>query len=204
MRSKAAIVRGHPPGPSDVRVVREGMRVAELGPPQKSRKLNQRGRTLKITTAMLVQGSCGIARPFGDPKKLHTYLAAGDETKLRRRLEADVKSLFALYQYGRLHGAVRLKWGFLDERIMAPWVHMNEPQLYTLKEEAPIRGVPLEVVAGSAPGWADPWARAQPAIVMQDPRGFGTVLVNRDGFGFLIDQEDVQLARISGDAEDGS
>jgi hypothetical protein len=79
---------------------------------------------------------------------------------------------------------------------------MNEPQLYTLKEEASERGVPLEVVVGSAPGWADPWARAQPAIVMKDPRGFGTVLVNRDGF--LIDQEEVQLARISGDQEHSS
>lgn len=95
-------------------------RLAELGPPQKTKKLNQRGRTLKITTALLVQGSCGIGKPFGDEKKLAEHLAKGDETKVRRRREADVKSLCALYEYGRLHGAVRLRWGFLDERIPAP------------------------------------------------------------------------------------
>jgi hypothetical protein len=45
---------------------------------------------------------------------------------LHRRLEADAKALLALYQYGRLHGAVRLRWGFLDEMIPAPWVHRDE------------------------------------------------------------------------------
>lgn len=45
----------------------ESRRLAELGPPQKTMKLNKRGRTLKITTTVLVQGSCGIGKPFGDP-----------------------------------------------------------------------------------------------------------------------------------------
>ena len=41
-------------------------RLAELGPPQKTKQLNKRGRTLRITTTLLIQGSCGISRPFGD------------------------------------------------------------------------------------------------------------------------------------------
>lgn len=36
-------------------------RPGELGPPQKTRQLNRRGRTLTITTSLLVQGSCGIS-----------------------------------------------------------------------------------------------------------------------------------------------
>lgn len=48
----------------------EQRRVVDLGPPQKTRRLNKRGRTLKLTAAMLVQGSCGIARPLGEPKRL--------------------------------------------------------------------------------------------------------------------------------------
>ena len=55
---------------------------------------------------------------------------------LRRRLEADAKALFALYQYGSLHGAVRLRWGFLDEMIPAPWVHRDERTLYDLVKRA--------------------------------------------------------------------
>ena len=41
-------------------------RLGELGP-QKSLRLDRGGRTLQITTAMLIQGSCGIGRPLGDP-----------------------------------------------------------------------------------------------------------------------------------------
>ena len=42
-------------------------RLGELGPPQRTMQLDQRGRSLKTTTSLLVQGSCGIHRPFGDP-----------------------------------------------------------------------------------------------------------------------------------------
>jgi len=111
-------------------------RLAELGPPQKTRRLNKRGRTLKITTKLLVQGSCGISRPFGDKKVMRGYLREGRHTRLRRRLEADAKSLHALYEYGRLHGGVRLRWGFLDEMIPAPWVHRDEEWLYGLMKRA--------------------------------------------------------------------
>jgi len=131
-------------------------RLAELGPPQKSKQLNKRGRTLKITTAMLILGSCGIDRPFGGEEKMLEYLREDRAARFRRRLEADTKSLFALYEYGRLHGAVRLRWGFLDEMIPAPWVHRDERGLYDLMREAQERDQALEVVAGTAPGWVEP------------------------------------------------
>jgi hypothetical protein len=169
-------------------------RLAELGPPQKTKKLNQRGRTLKITTALLVQGSCGIGKPFGDEKKLAEYLTKGEVTKLRQRLEADVKSLYALYEYGRLHGAVRLRWGFLDERIPAPWVHRDEPRLYDLERSAFAMNVPLEVVVGNAPGWGEPWSRVRLAYVEQDDSGWRTWLTDEDGLP--IDEAEVQRARL--------
>jgi hypothetical protein len=171
-----------------------GMRLAELGPPQRTRTLNKRGRTLRITTALLVQGSCGIGRPFGDPKKLRDYLANGDRTKLRGRLEADVKSLYALYEYGRLHRTVRLRWGFLDEPIPAPWAYHDERSLYDLMEEALERGEALEVVVGNAPGWSDPWSRAQRVRVEREQSGWGSLLVDEDGY--VIDEADVQRARL--------
>ncbi len=170
-------------------------RLAELGPPQKTKKLNQRGRMLKITTAMLVQGSCGIGKPFGEKEKLAGYLATGQFKKLRRRLEADVKSLGALYEYGRLHGAVRLRWGFIDECIPAPWVDRAEPVLYDLMASAHEMGLPLEVVVGSAPGWSEPWSRLRRAYVEQDDERWRRMwLVDEDGV--RIDEADVQRARI--------
>jgi hypothetical protein len=169
-------------------------RLADLGPPQKRKQLNQRGRTLKITTELLIQGSCGISRPLGTAEKLRSYLRDGDDTRLRRRLEADAKSLYAFYQYGRLHGSVCLRWGFLDERIPAPWVHRDEPTLYVLKQQALELGIPLDIVAGSAPGWSDPWSRARRCTVHEDTNGWWTHIVSDDGY--VIDDAEVQLARI--------
>ena len=170
--------------------------LAELGPPQKTKRIGRRGRTLAITTKLLVQGSCGISRPFADEAVLTRYLRAGEETKLRRRLEADAKSLFAFYQYGRLHGAVRLRWGFDEEMLPAPWVHRDEPVLYHLIRSAAKTGTPLEVVAGSAPGWEDPWSRAQRVFVGEREPGYRAWL--DDEQGFAIDSFDVQLARLAG------
>jgi len=169
-------------------------RLADLGPPQKTRQLNRRGRTLKITTSLLVQSSCRISRPFAAEEILRQYLRDGDYAKFRRRIEADAKSLFALYQYGCLHGTVRLRWGFLDERLPAPWVHSDEPVLYTLMRRAHDLGSPLEIVAGSAPGWTDPWSRAQRVFIQQGEAGWPLWLV--DEGGYAINKHDVQLARL--------
>lgn len=169
-------------------------RLAELGPPQKTLQLNRRGRTLKITTELLVQGSCGISRPFGDTRTMREYLRSRVEGRFRRRLEADVKSLAALYQYGRVHGCVRLRWGFLDEMLPAPWVHRDEFTLHHLLKEAHTRGVALEVVVGSAPGWADPWSRVQRATVALDAWNWPSRLL--DDRGYEIRRAEVQLARL--------
>jgi len=169
-------------------------RLAELGPPQKTMTLNRRGRTLKMTNELLLQGSCGISRAFGDPEKLRAYLRSGRHTQLRRRLEADAKSLFALYQYGRLHGVVRLRWGFLDEAIPVPWVHRDETTLHGLKSQALEMGVPVEVVAGTAPGWSEPWSRSRRCFVRKEPGGYYLWLI--DEAGYAIDDVEVQLARV--------
>jgi hypothetical protein len=169
-------------------------RLAELGPPQKSKGLNRRGRTLKITTPLLVWGSCGIGRPFGDVKRLRAHRTAGETTKLRRRLEADAKALAAYYAYGRLHHWVRLRWGFLDERIGVPWVQRDETSLYDLKREAQASGRSLEIVAGSAPGWENPWARARLCRVVPEGKYDLALLDDED---FRVDDADVKLARLA-------
>jgi len=167
-------------------------RLAELGPPQKSLRLNRSGRTLQITPALLVQGSCGISQPFGDESKLAAYVATGDLGKLQRRLESDAKSLYALYQYGRLHGGVRLRWGFLNQMFPAPWSPRDEPKLHDLLEAAADADVPVEVVVGSVPGWSDPWSRVRRVAVVRE--GWNLLLIDVDGS--LIDSEHVQLARL--------
>ena len=177
----------------------ESLHLADLGPPQKTMRLNRRGRTLKITTAMLIQGSCAVSRPFGDRAVMKRYLAEGRTGRLERRLESDAKSVFALYQYGRLHGSVRLRWGFLDEMLRVPWVHMEEPKFRNLARQALEADAVLDVVVGQAPGWADPWSRVRRCRVDSRPGGWRTDLMGDDGF--YIDEWDVQLARLPARAQ---
>ena len=171
----------------------EDRRLAELGPPQKTVTLDSRGRVLKITTEMLIRGSCRIGKPLGDPKALDRYLRDGETGRLRRRLEADAKALFALYSYGMLHHGVRLGWGFLDMMLRVPWVHPDEPNLQGIMREAFEEGRDLEVVVGAAPGWGDPWARGRRCVVLEDERGWGFLLVDEEGRGVL--EEEVQMVR---------
>lgn len=60
----------------ELRIDPDQRRLAELGPPQKTRQLNRRGRTLTVTTALLVQGSCGISHPFGAERTMRESFAA--------------------------------------------------------------------------------------------------------------------------------
>ncbi len=134
--------------------------LVDLRPPQKTRQLNRAGRKLTITPELLISGSTGISRPLGDPAKIAAYLADDQQTKLRRRLESDVKSLYAFYNYGLLHRLVRLRWGFLDESLGVDWAHPGDPSLYGILEECRDSGRLVDIVSGSAPGWNDPWSRA--------------------------------------------
>ena len=90
-----------------------------------------------------------------------------------------------------------VRWGFLDEMLPAPWVHRDEPTLHHLMKQAYTRGVPLELVVGSAPGWADPWSRVRRAHVTTDAWGWPSILV--DEANYEIPRADVQLARLPDD-----
>lgn len=172
----------------------EARRLAELGPPQKTMSFDRGRFTLKLDVEMLVTGSCGIRRPFGDPEKLAEQLSQGRDAQLRRRLVANVEALLALYEYGRLHGMARIRRGGIDERVPVPWGNSDEPRLYERMKTAADAGVPIEVVVGDAPDFADPWARAQLAYVLLDDFGLPGLLL--DERGQPIDEADVQLARV--------
>lgn len=177
-----------------------GRRLHELGPPQKTTLLNDRGKKLKITLPLLITGSCRISRPLGDPEALRGYLRRGQSTRLRRRLEADAKSLHALYSYGRLHGAVRLTWGYLDRWLPVPWVHADEPRLYHLKERARRENLQVAAVIGSAPAWKEPWRRVRLFRVVRQPGDTWDSLVGADGRA--VDDAEVQAARLVGSREE--
>lgn len=135
-------------------------RLVDLAATQKSMTINRRGRTLRLTSEMLIRSTTGISKPLGDSRHLKGYLARGELGKLARRLESDAKALLPFYQYGVLHGAVRVRWGFLDESIPVGWSAEGDSRAYEILHEAKEARRPVDIVSRWAPAWSDPWSRA--------------------------------------------
>jgi len=170
-------------------------RLEELRPQERTWKLNRAGRRLPITFELVSSSTTGIARPLGTEEKLSDYVAQGAFTKLRRRLESDVKALYAFRQYAVLHGYVRLHWGFLDEFLSLDWAYARpEPLLGELKAAMESRQR-VEVVLGSAPAWGDPWSRARSCRVLQILSGQAALAFEDKAYAEAIPFEDIQAMR---------
>jgi DNA-binding transcriptional regulator YdaS (Cro superfamily) len=168
-------------------------RLVDLKPPKKTRRLNRQGRTLSITPELLIAGTTGISRPLAATARLLEYLDSGATGKLRRRIESDAKSLLAFYNYGVLHNGVRLRWGFLDEMLPVDWSVPGDPSLYALIKDCQTSGAPVDIVCGSAPGWTDPWSRAQRvSVVSFEP---WSVMVESDGLRWVVPRYEIQAIR---------
>lgn len=151
-------------------VAPDGFGLADIDRPQKTRQLNQRGRRLRLTNEMLISGTLGRSRPLGEEDRYRAYLEKGHLGRLRRRLVADAKSLWAYYRFGVLHRGVRLRWGFVDELLPVEWALPGDPGLQCLAREAFERGERLQVVAGGPPAWPDPWERSTYVDVVRQGR----------------------------------
>jgi hypothetical protein len=72
-----------------------------------------------------------------------------------------VTALRALYEYARLHGYVRVRSGFLDERVPFEWPLPRESDfLYSILRTAERERRLVEIVLGSSPHWKDAWGSA--------------------------------------------
>jgi hypothetical protein len=94
-------------------------RLAELGPPQRTKQVDQRGRT-RLRPRCLLKALAASVVPLATIGPCANTCVGELRRSCVAGFDADAKSLYALYQYGRLHGAVRLRWGFLDEMLPAP------------------------------------------------------------------------------------
>ena len=75
----------------------------------------------------------------------------------------------------------------------------GEPHLHEILERARAAGAPVDLVVGSAPGWADPWSRARrDAILKVEP---WQVMVKLDGDVWRLDRRDIQAVRVVGEAD---
>ena len=170
-------------------------RLHELRPPQKTIQMGRRGRVVDVTMERLLQGSCGIRRSWGRTAPAQKLLDAGKIDRLLDRLTAEVLDLGDLYRYGRIHGAVRIRWRGMDQLLRVRWVALFEEwRIRTWMLRAAKAGQPVEVVAGAAPDRDDPWAESVWCTVY-DPPGYLAVLVTADRQ--IVETDGVQRLRMA-------
>lgn len=170
-------------------------RLHDLSPPQKQIKMSPNGRTVRITPAMVVKGSCGLQKPFTDPDKLDRHIARADHKALRRALESDARSWHALYEYGRLHHWVRLVVDRFEVKLPVAWARHDEPWLNDLKQAALEGEIPLEIVCEGPGPWEDPWADALTVTVEAGDNPWDSQLLEANGYP--IDEVYVLRARLA-------
>ena len=168
-------------------------RLADLQPPRKTRRLNRQGRVLTITPELLITSTTGIRRPLGDSAKTAAFVAAGHVGKLRRRIESDVKALFAYYQYGVFHGRVRLRWGFVNEALPVDWTVPGDVDLHDMLKKCCTAGTRVDLVCGSAPGWDDPWLQARRVKIVSLNAYY--LDVESEGRCWSVTRDDIQAIR---------
>ena len=98
-----------------------------------------------------------------------------------------------VYNYGVLHGHVRLRWGFLDEGLPVDWALPGDMHLYGVLDACRAAGRRVDLVWGSAPGWADPWSRARRREVIAVDGG--CVVVESEGQQWSLSRDEIQAVR---------
>jgi len=135
-----------------------GREFVDLSPPAKSRRPERSTRVLKITQDRVLRSTLGKAGKLSDPKKLAAHVRAGHLGDALRRLEADLKVLYALHDYAQGHGFVRLRWRSIDEVLDLPGKANGRTRpLEALLKHARYREQVLDVVLYAPLSWEDPW-----------------------------------------------
>lgn len=175
-------------------------RLGELRPTSKRIRVSgSRRRSVAVTPELALRGSCGLRKSLASASTLKRSAARRDPASLRAHLIEDAKLLFALYAYGRLHHHVHLAAGRELESVPAPWVHCDEPSLWSLMRKAVQMQQPLEVVVGQFPDWDTPDARAELAWPIRRPGEFAMRL--HDSHDDEIPEYQVQTAKLADPAK---
>ena len=143
--------------------------LAELRPTQRTfRPADQ--QSVAISLPAVVQATTGRSRVLGDPGVWQPLFAARSTTGLAARLEEEAQALFALYQYGALHGGVRVRKRPSERLLPVAWSLGGDPDFASLVSASIRHWVPVEIVVGPPAGLDDPWPAAITVTIVERDR----------------------------------
>ena len=171
--------------------------LAELRPTQRTFRPSDQ-RPVAVDLSAIVHATTGTIGVPADAAAWRRLLAGRSASRLANRLEAEAQALFALYQFGALHGGVRVRRRPGERLLPVSWSLRGDPDFEAFVKASIRRWIPVNIVMGPATGLTDPWSCASTVTVVErDLR----MLFVRDGEDVrAIDPADVYAIRLSGAA----
>jgi hypothetical protein len=129
---------------------------AELRPVQRTFRPAERS-PVPVTLPAVVQATTGVARVPADAATWGRLLDPKRLQDVAGRLAAEARALCLLYEYGALHGGVRVRSRPGDRLLPVAWGLRGDPDMHSVLDAAMRARVPVDLVIGAPPDSADPW-----------------------------------------------
>jgi hypothetical protein len=167
--------------------------LAELRPTQRTFRPSDQG-AVAVSLSAIVQATTGKARVPADAKAWKPILTARSTTRLAARLEDEAEALFALYDYGALHGGVRIRRRPGDRLLPVSWSLAGDPDFESFVSASIKHWLPVQIVVGPSTEPADPWPAAATVTIIERDRD---VFFVREGDDVrTIDPSDIRAIRL--------
>ena len=167
--------------------------LAELRPTQRTLRPSERG-AVAVSLPAMVQATTGRRRVPADASAWTPLVAARSTTNLAARLEEEAQALFALYEYGALHGGVRVRRRPGDRLLPVAWSLRGDADFEAFVSASTRHWLPVEIVVGPSTVLADPWSAAATVTIVERDRD---VLFVREGDEVrAIDPADIRAIRL--------
>jgi hypothetical protein len=144
--------------------------LAELRPVQKTFRPGEGATCVIVTLPAVVQATTGVAHVPADTAARGHAPDAKRPPDLSARVAHEARTLCQFYDYGALHGGVRVSRRPDDWLLPVAWAMRGDPDLHSVLDAAVRAFAKIDVVIGAPPEMADPWKEATRAKVA-DLRG---------------------------------
>jgi hypothetical protein len=133
--------------------------LAELRPVQRTFRPADRSK-VPVTLPAVVQATTGVERVPADAATWGRLLDPKRPHDVAERLAAEARVLCLLYQYGALHGGVRVRARPGDRLVPVEWGLRGDPDMYTVLDAAMRASAHVDLVMGAHPESGEPWTHA--------------------------------------------
>lgn len=127
-------------------------------------------KAIPITMRAIVQATTGRRGIPAEADRWEKLVSSSSTARLESGLAAEARALLEFYEYGALHGAVRVRTRPGDDRLPVAWSLPGDPHFHAIIDAAARAWTPVELVIGAPPALADPWASAITATVVEQDR----------------------------------